>query len=93
VREALESNQENHPLRLNPQAPARGLSKENIMQLDLVDEMQWEDVVEFETLEEAGLEESTLDEPVHGQYLSCEGSIYSYTDWFYDNDSSAFSTL
>ena len=63
------------------------------MQLDLVDEMQWEDVVEFETLEEAGLEESTADEPTHGHYLSCEGSIYSYTDWFYDNDSSAFSVM
>ena len=47
------------------------------MQLDLVDEMQWEDLVEFETLEEAGLEESREDEPVHGHYLSCEGSIYS----------------
>jgi len=55
--------------------------------------MQWEDVIEFETLEEAGLEESTVDEPTHGHYLSCEGSIYSYTDWFYDNDSSAFSAL
>jgi hypothetical protein len=33
----------------------------NTMQLDLVDEMQWEDLVEFETLEEAGLEESRDD--------------------------------
>jgi hypothetical protein len=61
------------------------------MQLDLVDEMQWEDVIEFETLEEAGFEET--DEPLHGKQLSCEGSIYSYTDWFYDNDESAFSTM
>ncbi len=38
------------------------------MQLDLVDEMQWEDLVEFETLEEAGLEESRDDEPTHGHY-------------------------
>ena len=29
--------------------------------LDLVDEMQWEDVVEFLTLEEAGLENSEYD--------------------------------
>jgi hypothetical protein len=29
-------------------------------ELDLVDEMQWEDVVEFLTLEEAGLEESSM---------------------------------
>jgi hypothetical protein len=57
---------------------------------DLVDEMQWEDVVEFLSLEEAGLEEY-VEEPLHGQYHSSEGSIYSYTDWFYDNDDSAFS--
>lgn len=31
------------------------------MELDLVDEMQWEDVVEFETLEQAGLEEKVFD--------------------------------
>lgn len=61
--------------------------------LDLVDEMQWEDIVEFETLEDAGLEESTEDEPVHGQYLSTEGSIFSYTDWFYDGDESAFGIM
>ena len=61
--------------------------------LDLVDEMQWEDVIEFETLEDAGLEESRDDEPVHGQHLSAEGSIFSYTDWFYDGDESAFSTM
>lgn len=28
---------------------------------DLVDEMQWEDLVEFETLESAGLENSDTD--------------------------------
>jgi hypothetical protein len=61
---------------------------------DLVDEMQWEEVAEehglFVSLEEAGLEEY-VEEPLHGQYHSSEGSIYSYTDWFYDNDDSAFS--
>lgn len=31
------------------------------MELDLVDEMQWEDVVEFETLEQAGLENRDID--------------------------------
>ena len=31
------------------------------MGLDLVDEMQWEDVVEFLTLEEAGLEGYDVD--------------------------------
>lgn len=60
--------------------------------MDLVDEMQWEDVVEFLSLEEAGLEEAN-DEPLHGQYYSNEGSIYSYTDWFYDGDDSAFSVI
>lgn len=29
--------------------------------LDLVDEMQWEDIVDFLTLEEAGLEDRTYD--------------------------------
>jgi hypothetical protein len=64
------------------------------MQLDLVDEMMWEDVIEFETLEEAGLEEGTEDDPsVHGHFLSNEGSVFAYTDWFYDGDQSAFSTI
>jgi hypothetical protein len=62
-------------------------------QLDLVDEMQWEDVADalgmLISLEEAGLEEY-VEEPLHGQYYSNEGSIYSYTDWFYDGDDSAF---
>jgi len=65
-------------------------------QLDLVDQMQWEDIAEERglliSLEEAGLEEY-IEEPVHGQYLSNEGSIYSYTDWFYDGDESAFSVI
>lgn len=30
-------------------------------QFDLVDEMQWEDLVEFETLESAGLENNDWD--------------------------------
>ena len=30
-------------------------------QFDLVDEMQWEDLVEFETLEQAGLENRDYD--------------------------------
>jgi hypothetical protein len=60
--------------------------------MDLVDEMQWEDVVEFLSLEDAGLEEAN-DEPLHGQYYSNEGSIYSYTYWFYDGDEDAFSVI
>ena len=45
----------------------------------------------FVTLEDAGLEEDNSSEPVYGQHLSSEGSIYSYTEWFYDADESAFS--
>lgn len=47
----------------------------------------------FTSLEEAGLEESNTDEPVHGQFLGNEGSIYSYTGWFYDHDDSAFGIM
>ena len=65
-------------------------------QFDLVDQMRWEDVAEelglMVSLEEAGLEEC-VDEPLHGQYHSAEGSIYSYTDWFYDGDEQAFSII
>lgn len=65
-------------------------------QLDLVDEMHWEDIADerglLVSLEEAGLEEY-VEEPLHGQYLSSEGSIYSYTDWFYDGDDQAFSVI
>jgi hypothetical protein len=64
-------------------------------QLDLVDEMQWEDVVDFETLESTGLVEDMDDEPSYGYHTGAgsNGSIYSYTDWFYDHDQSAFSIL
>jgi hypothetical protein len=62
--------------------------------MDLVDEMMWEDIVEFETLEDAGLEESADDDPsAYGHFLSSAGSIFAYTDWFYDGDKSAFSAL
>jgi hypothetical protein len=53
-------------------------------ELDLVDQMHWEDCVEFLSLEEVGLEEDS--ETVHGQYFSVEGSIYTYTSWFYEDD-------
>lgn len=64
-------------------------------QFDLVDEMEWEDVARERglvvSLEDAGLEES--DEPLHGIHHSNEGSVYSYTAWFYDEDDSAFSIV
>lgn len=46
----------------------------------------------FESLEDAGLEESS-DLPVFGlqDAESCRHGIYSYTTWFYDGDESAFS--
>lgn len=47
----------------------------------------------FERLEpeDLGLEEN--DEPAHGIFHGNEGSIYSYTNWFYDEDESAFSVI
>jgi len=47
----------------------------------------------FMTLEDADFEEDNSSEPLHGHYLSNEGSIYSYTEWFYDADESAFSIV
>jgi hypothetical protein len=67
-----------------------------LFELDLVDEMQWEEIADerglMVSLSEAGYEEADS-EPLYGVFLSTEGSIYSYTDWFYDGDTSAFSTL
>ena len=67
-------------------------------QFDLVDEMQWEDIADIRglivSLEEAGLEE--IDEGHNHGYHNAKGSngsIYEYTDWFYDNDESAFSVI
>lgn len=42
----------------------------------------------FVSLEEAQMEEES--EQNHGSHTSVSGSIYSYTDWFYDGDDSAF---
>jgi len=47
----------------------------------------------FVSLEEMGLEEDNNDDPCHGTHLSTGGSIYSYTDWYYDGDESAFSIM
>ena len=57
------------------------------MQFDWIEELDWEDSVTTISLEEAGLEEGSESETVHGQYHSNEGSIYSYTAWFYEDDS------
>jgi hypothetical protein len=53
--------------------------------LDLVDEMQWEDVVEFESLEEVGFEEENETDN------SFKHGIFAYLNWFYDGDSSEYS--
>jgi hypothetical protein len=60
------------------------MSVRNESELDLVDEMQWEDSdkVEFITLEEAGLENENS--PTDECFKS---SICSYLEWFYDGDS------
>ena len=34
---------------------------DDLYKFDLVDQMQWEDLVEFETLEQAGLENADVD--------------------------------
>lgn len=56
---------------------------------ELVDLPSWEDAARerglMVSLEEAELEEY-VHEHAHGIYHSNEGSIYSYTDWFYDNE-------
>jgi hypothetical protein len=62
----------------------------------LEEKPSWEDAARerglIVSLEEAGFEEE-IDEPAHGTFHSNEGSIYSYTDWFYDGDDQAFSVI
>lgn len=59
-------------------------------QLDLVQEMDWEDHTEFLSLEEAGLEEDTTHQPIHGgrceDAYTTSGSVLEYCDWFYDGE-------
>jgi hypothetical protein len=66
------------------------------VQFDLVDEMQWEDIAEeqglFVSLEDADLEEGVAMPMFGGQSTHANG-IYAYTNWFYDNDDSAFSFM
>lgn len=56
--------------------------------LDLVDEMNWEDCEKVEkiSLEQAGLEEEVLDDQEGSSQRNkvFSNGIYSYTDWFYD---------
>lgn len=75
---------------VEPVAPAVAMFDLGLPELDLVDEMEWEDSdkIEFVSLEEAGLEESHA-EPVFGLEGSTFSSVYEYAEWFYDNDQSA----
>ena len=72
------------------------MSAPQVRQFDLVDEMQWEDVVEAEglfiSLEAAGLEEGVA-MPFFGGASASANGIFAYTDWFYDGDDSAFSVI
>ena len=65
---------------------------------ELVDLPSWEESARerglLVSLEEAGLEE--IDEGHNHGYHNAKGSngsIYEYTDWFYDGDESAFSII
>lgn len=53
--------------------------------LDLVQEMEWEEHVEFLSLEAAGLEEETEKQPMHGMH-----SCHDYIAWFSDGEDSRF---
>ena len=55
--------------------------------LDLVEEMDWEQHVDFLTLEEAGLEEPCRSQPSHGYQ-----SVHDYIDWFSDGEDSRYET-
>ena len=65
-------------------------------QLDLVQEMEWEDHTEFLSLEDAGLEEVD-EQPIVGGLFDegyhANGNIYEYCTWFHDGDEQAFSAI
>ena len=56
--------------------------------LEIVMRVDMANTARFVSLEEAEYEEES--EQMHGTHTSVSGSIYSYTDWFYDGDDSAF---
>ncbi|CAB4170000.1 hypothetical protein UFOVP907_42 [uncultured Caudovirales phage] len=60
--------------------------------LDLVDEMDWEDSdkVTILTLDEAGLEEPSLETETHRYGNVFRSGIIAYLDWFYDGESSEY---
>jgi hypothetical protein len=56
--------------------------------LEIAMRVDMSNTARFVSLEEAEYEEES--EQMHGTHTSVSGSIYSYTDWFYDGDDSAF---
>jgi hypothetical protein len=56
--------------------------------LEIIMRVDMTNTARFISLEEAEYEEES--EQCHGSHTSVSGSIYSYTDWFYDGDDSAF---
>lgn len=57
------------------------------MNLDLVDEMNWEDSDKIEklSLEEAGLEEESLTDEIEATSGTVfRNGIHTYLDWFYE---------
>jgi hypothetical protein len=57
--------------------------------LEIIMRVDMTNTARFVSLEEAEYEEAEA-EQCHGTHTSVSGSIYSYTDWFYDGDDSAF---
>ena len=57
--------------------------------LEIAMRVDMSNTARFISLEEAEFEEQEA-EQCHGTHTSVSGSIYSYTDWFYDGDDSAF---
>jgi hypothetical protein len=51
-----------------------------------------DDLIEFMSFEEAGLEESPA-QPIFGGENPLSNGIYAYTEWFYDGDESAFTVI
>lgn len=60
--------------------------------LDLVDEMNWEDSdkVIVVSLDEAGLEEPALETESHLHGRMFYSGIHAYLDWFYDGEWSGY---
>ena len=57
--------------------------------LEIAMRVDMSNTARFCSLEEEEFEEQEA-EQCHGTHTSVSGSIYSYTDWFYDGDDSAF---